>query len=139
MENNHFVLDSYALLCYFGDEDGADDVQDLLNRGRENECTLFLNVVNLAEIYYSVRRQDSSERASEVLSIIEDFPINLEQVDKSLALVAANFKAKFAVALADCFCAATAFNHTATIVTGDPDFEKFEGDISIKWLPRKRR
>lgn len=134
---NGFVLDSYALLCYFGDEEGATDVQNFLKKARENKCTLFLNIVNLAEIYYCVGRRNGSERASEVLSIIEDFPISLKEVNKSLALKAANFKAKYPIAFADCFCAATALSHSATVITGDPEFEKLQEEISIKWLPQK--
>jgi len=35
--NERFVLDSYALLAYFQDEEGADKVQTVLEMGLEDE------------------------------------------------------------------------------------------------------
>lgn len=48
-----------------------------------------------------------------------------------------NFKVKYSIQLAECFYAATALSHSAAVITGDPEFEKIQEDISIKWLPRK--
>ncbi|RMD93875.1 MAG: type II toxin-antitoxin system VapC family toxin [Calditrichaeota bacterium] len=125
------------MLCYLNDEAGADNVQDLLLQSQNNQCDLYMNLVNLAEIYYTIQRHEGLERASEVLAIIENFPMKLEIVNKELALLAANLKAKFPIALADCFCAATASKYSASVVTGDPEFEKLEEQISIMWLPKK--
>ena len=96
-----------------------------------------MSVVNLSEVYYTVKRRSGQEEASRVLSLIDSFPVSLENVNRSLALQTGDIKSTAAIALADCFCAASAKKHSATIVTGDPEFEKVEGEIRIMWLPKK--
>jgi PIN domain nuclease of toxin-antitoxin system len=57
MKKNKYVLDSFAVLCFLADESGADDMQILLESARRDECELFMNVVNLSEVYYTVKRR----------------------------------------------------------------------------------
>jgi ribonuclease VapC len=46
-------------------------------------------------------------------------------------------KSNAAIALADCFCAASAKKNSATIVTGDPEYQKIAEEFEILWLPKK--
>lgn len=138
-ENSRYVLDSFALLCFLDDDPGANDIQALLESARTQNCELFMNVVNLSEVYYTTKRRNGGEQASQVLSLIDSFPMTFENADRALALLAGDIKAKAAISLADCFCAASAKRRSATVVTGDPEFEEIEGEIKIKWLPRKPR
>lgn len=139
MAKDSFVLDSFAILCLLGAEDGADEVRVLLDSATKGVCQLRMNVVNLAEVYYVVRRRKGEHLASDVVSLLESFPVALESVDKDLALVAANVKSRCAIALGDCFCVASAKNHSAKVVTGDPEFKKVEGEVGIKWLQEKSK
>ena len=72
-----------------------------------------------------------------MMSLLESFPITFEIVDKQLALIAADIKSRFPIALGDCFCVASGKSHSAQVVTGDPEFEKVDSEIEIKWLPAK--
>ena len=47
-----YLLDSYAVLAWIQDENGAQFIEDLLYRARENKDELVLNIINLGEIYY---------------------------------------------------------------------------------------
>ena len=132
-----FVLDSFAMLCFLEDEPGAEEVHKLLNAAATGTCQLNMTVVNLAEVIYTVTRHEGQEQASEVLSLLESFPINFEEIDKELALIAADIKSRFSIALGDCFCITSAKNHSATAVTGDPEFKEVTHEIKIKWLPEK--
>ena len=55
-------------------------------------------------------------------------------VNIELTRIAARFKAKGGISYADCFAAALAKQHKATLLTGDPEFKQLEDEISISWL-----
>lgn len=133
------MMDSFAVLCFLEDEEGAEEVHNLLAAAATGSCQLTMNVVNLAEVIYTVIRREGQEQATEVLSLLESFPINFEAVDKQLALIAAEIKSRFAIALGDCFCIASAKSHSTIVVTGDPEFKEVSDEVEIKWLPRKSK
>jgi ribonuclease VapC len=54
--------------------------------------------------------------------------------DFELVLSAAKLKAEFPVSYADCFAIATAMRHQAAVVTGDPEFKRFEHCVAIQWV-----
>ena len=54
--------------------------------------------------------------------------------DFELVLAAARIKAQFPVSYADCFALATAIRYEAPIVTGDPEFKRFERQVPIQWV-----
>ena len=80
--SERFVLDSYALLAYFQDEEGADKVQTVLEMGSEGKAHLFLSVVNLGEVLYVVERERGVSRAHEILARIEEMPIEIVDVSR---------------------------------------------------------
>ena len=48
--------------------------------------------------------------------------------------LAAEFKTRFKLSLADAFAAALAKEKKAELVTGDPEFKALEKEIKINWL-----
>lgn len=125
------VLDAFALLAFFKDEPAAERVQELL-RGRQ---ALFLSIVNLGEVFYKTVRANGVDKAQQVLSLIDTYPIEIVDVDRELALTAARLKGVYKMSYADCFVVALAQRLDATVVTGDPDFQQLEGQVAIEWLP----
>lgn len=134
-----FVLDSYALLAYFGDEPGREEVEELLNSALRGKAELFLSVINLGEVIYIIERERGLSKAHEVLARIEELPIAIIEVDRKLALEAAHYKALYPIAYADCFALALAQLKGATLVTGDPEFEQVKPEHCppILWLRQK--
>ena len=53
---------------------------------------------------------------------------------RALADIAADFKARFKMSLADAFAAALAKEKKAELVTGDPEFRPLHQEIKIHWL-----
>ena len=132
------VLDAYAMMCYLQKEPGALDVHKYLKQAQKEETTLFLNVVNLVEILYTVERRYDEAMANQLMTTLPALPITLVNVDQSLAQMAAKIKAtKAPIALGDSFCIATAIKYEASILTGDPEFKKVEDQVEIIWLPPK--
>jgi predicted nucleic acid-binding protein len=133
------VLDSFALLAFFRDEPVADDVENLLHRGLRGEVRLAMTVANLGEVVYRTVREHGFERAQEVLGRIEEYDIDMVDVDRELAVVAAYLKGTRRVAYADCLAAALAQRLDAAVVTGDPDFAQLEDAVRIEWLSTSER
>jgi predicted nucleic acid-binding protein len=131
-----FVLDSFALLAFFQGEPGADRVADLLEGARRGEVSLAMTVVNLAEVIYRTIRERGPQVAHEVLARIEEYAIEIHEIDRALALAAAHVKGSHAMAYADCLAVALAERLAGIIVTADPEFRQVEGRIKIEWLPR---
>ena len=48
--------------------------------------------------------------------------------------IAGDLKARHRISYADCFAAALAKDRKADLVTGDKEFKKIEGDVSVHWL-----
>lgn len=85
--------------------------------------------------WWSKLRPKPLGMAQRVLAAVDQFPIELVEVDRPLALSATRLKAGTAIGYADCFVGALAERLSATIVTGDPDFRQIEDAVSVEWLP----
>jgi len=131
------VLDSFALIAYFEDEPGADDVETLLQQAEKADIQLLMSVVNLGEVWYTVARAYSPETADEKWREIQGMAIKIVDADWGITLEAAQFKARWKMAYADCFAAALAKKNNAELITGDPEFKQLSGQVKIRWLPKK--
>jgi predicted nucleic acid-binding protein len=130
-----FVLDSFALLSYLNGEPGAARMVDLLTQARDGKNRLLLCVINLGEILYTVERRRGLTKAQQTQALLESLPIEEVPADRSLVLDAAHIKANYPISYADAFAAALAERESATVLTGDPEFEALEGRIKVEWLP----
>ena len=129
------VLDSFAILAFFQDEPAAAPVADLLRRADAGEVRLTMTVANMGEVVYRTIRQHGFGQAQEVLGRLEEYDIEMVDIDRELALSAAYLKGLHRMAYADCMAAALAQRVDGAVVTGDPDFRQIEDVVSIEWLP----
>jgi ribonuclease VapC len=133
MPKGPFVFDSHALLKFFQKEKGYEKVVRLLEEIRKTGAAKFLNVINLGEIIYSTKRDFGDQKKLEVLANIERLGFTILEISKELVFQAAEYKAQYGISYADCFALASAIEHKATIVTGDPEFKKVEQLVDIFW------
>jgi predicted nucleic acid-binding protein len=135
-----YVLDSYALLAYFEAEPGSEQVRRLLETAQEDKKHLYMCVINMGEVVYIVERERGLPKAQEILARIDELPIEIVNVDRTLTLAAAHLKTDCPIAYADCFAAALSQSKNATLVTDDPEFRKIKADcnMSIEWLTLKQ-
>ncbi len=138
VETPTYVLDSFALLAYLQNEAGAAQVEQILNLASKRQATLALGVVNLAEALYITERARGLLKAQETVATVDELPISIIEVNRTLAFSAAHLKANHALSLADAFAAALAKEKKARLVTGDPEFASLQTEIPIEWLPRKK-
>lgn len=128
------VLDSFALIAYFRDEPGAEFVENLLLNAGKKEEPLHMTDVNYAEVKYSIMKKDGAQAWEEAAKILLGLPINFHSTTRSMADIAANFKARFKMSLADAFAAALAKEKKGELLTGDREFRALEKEIKIAWL-----
>ena len=128
------VLDSHALLALFRDEPGGESVANLLERAGQRDQPVHMTEVNYAEVQYMIRRKDGDAAWTNIANELRAAPIEFHPATRRLADLAADFKTRFKLSLADAFAAALAKEKKAELVTGDPEFKALEKEIKISWL-----
>ena len=128
----HFVLDSYAMLAFFRNEEGGEKVKQLLNDAVADKHELHMTIINAGEVYYMAYRKDGADKAALVWKALLQFPINITEVDLTFTFKAANLKARYKLSYADAFAAVLAISKKATLITGDEEFESLIGETNFK-------
>ena len=130
------VFDSFALLAYLNLEEGSGMVKDFL---LDENTLVMINEFNLGEVYYILARGRGPDQAEYFLNtILPSLPLHRAGNTFRDVIEAAKIKGQYALSYADCFAVATAIKEKATVVTGDPEFRKVEGLVSIDWLGLKQ-
>ena len=134
MQKGPFIFDSHALLKFFQKEKGYEKVVHLLEEIRKTGAVKYINAMNLGEIIYSTKKEFGDQKKLEVLANIERLNFTILPIPNPLIFQAAEYKAQYALSYADCFALASAVEHKATLVTGDPEFKKVEQVVNIVWI-----
>lgn len=125
-EPKRYVLDSYAILAFLNNEVSKQAVDQYLQKAQSGEVSLYLNAINLGEIYYIIAKRYSFSQAAEIPDIIRNWAISLVQVDTNFILAAAHWKAQYKISYADAFCIETAHQIDCPLLTGDPEILKIK-------------
>ncbi|MCP4757051.1 MAG: type II toxin-antitoxin system VapC family toxin [Proteobacteria bacterium] len=87
-----YVLDSYAMIAFFEDEIGADNVGEILHEICRKQAKGFMSVVNWGEMVYITLQEAGPANAQAVMDQFKQYPIQLIDADKSITLQAAASK-----------------------------------------------
>lgn len=110
------VLDSWAVLRLLeGTVPAAGRVQEILAEGRP-----IMSWINLGEVYYVTHRAQGADEANAVIRDLRT-KLTLDPATEHRVLAAATIRADHRLAYADAFAAATAIEHDAVLLTGDPE------------------
>ncbi len=129
-----FLFDSHALLAFFQKETGAKIVYDILEKSRRQQIDRLICIINLGEIIYVTKKHFGDKKKLEILGRIHQLSFKVLPVPDSIVYQAAEIKAEYPLSYADCFAAACAIEHDATIVTGDHEFKNVEHLVNIEWI-----
>ena len=132
--NNIYVLDSFAVLALLCNEDGAEQVKEILQKSTDGELKVMITWVNIAEVAYIIERRWGKEQVLTVLGALEATQIEIVEVGRELTMKASQIKAGHVLAFADAFAAALAIKEQALLVTGYAEFKQLEGMLDIEWL-----
>ncbi len=134
MTKKAFLFDSHALLKLFQKEKGYEHVMRLLETIDKAGAAKFISVINLGEIIYATKREFGDQKKLEVLAAIERLNLTILPASNELVFQAAEYKAQYSISYADCFALASAVEHAAEVVTGDPEFKKVEHLVRVVWI-----
>ena len=127
-------MDTRAVIAYLEDEPSGEQVEDLIATAHEDQIPIYMSIVNVGEVWYTVAREISVEEAEASVKILSDLRIQFEDVDWTVTLEAARFQSQNKMSYADRFAAALAKCKKADLVTGDGEFKPLDGEIKISWL-----
>lgn len=124
------VFDTEALLAFYLGEPAGGEVEKRLERTMKGEILGYINIINLAEVYYILHRR-SPELAAEKERNLRGFGVKIVPIeDNRIWRQAAMTKSKHALSLADAFAVATAEIKNAKLLTcRDAEFEGIDVDI----------
>ena len=134
MQKRPLIFDSHALLKFFQKEKGYEKVTQLLEEIRKTGVFKYINAINLGEIIYSTKKEFGDQKKLEVLANIERLNFTILPISNNLIFQAAEYKAQYSISYADCFALASAVEHKAILITGDPEFRKVEHLVDIVWI-----
>jgi uncharacterized protein len=129
-----YVLDTWAVIAYLEDEPSGEEVENLIATAHEEQIPIYMSVVNVGEVWYTVAREVSEEEANNSVKLLRDLRIQFEDADWELTQEAALFKCKHRMSYADCYAAALAKLKKADLITGDGEFKPLDGQIKIQWI-----
>ena len=132
-----YVLDTSAIFTLTDQEAGADEVEDILNTARADECQIEICSISLMELSYVTLRELGEDKAAQLVALVKSWPITWVYPDEKLLLQAARLKAFHRLSLADALIAAVAKLHDATLAHKDPEFESLSEQVSLLTLPYK--
>jgi predicted nucleic acid-binding protein len=134
-----YVFDSYAVLAYQFGEESKGKVKEILLAAESGRANLYLNLINLGEVYYIIHRNKNEAIANRAIGMVKRWPLEIIVPDERITLMAARIKARYSgakhpLSYADTFAIATAVDRNAVIVTGDPEMKNVESIVEIFWL-----
>ena len=87
------VLDASAVVTFFENRAGAEQVEDLIHLGVADKRQLLMSLVNWGEVYYSIWRAHGPGVARKILEDISRLPIDIVDADLELTRLAAELRA----------------------------------------------
>ena len=129
-----YLFDSHALLAFFQKEVGAEIVVEILRESKEKRLAQLVSMINVGEIIYMTKRQFGDQKKVEILGRIHQLGLKILPAPEPLVYKAAELKAEYPISYADCFALACALEHSAVLVTGDPEFKKVIHLVNIQWI-----
>ena len=136
-EKDKYVLDTSAIIAFLEDEIGADTVQDLLEKAKDDAVIIFIVFISFMEVYYITWQEKGPSEAQRRNTLIGKLAIQRVESTEELSLIAGELKAKYRISLADAWIAAVAKHKGAILVHKDPEFEQVAGEIQELRLPYK--
>jgi len=116
----NYILDACALLAFLNDEEGANIIEDLLDKSVTNDVSIYMSIVNLLEVYYGELHVKGSAIAQIVLDTVNHYSIKIvNTISEQIFKEAARLKSTYRMSLGDCIGIATAIEFLGQFVTSD--------------------
>ena len=128
------LFDSFALLRFFQRESGGEKVRDLLREAAARQIPCLVNAINVGELIYLTQLRFGEAKKLELFVHLHRLGLTILPCPNELIFRAAELRARFPLSYADAFALASAIEHQAELVTGDPEFRQVEHLVRIVWV-----
>ena len=132
-----YVLDTSALLTYIEDEEGSEDVENILMDAEKEKVAIYLAFISITEIFYITTREKGASEALKRIELINSLAVQVKESDEEFNISAGKLKAQNKISLADSYIAALNLNYNGILVHKDPEFEKLLPSMKEYRLPYK--
>ena len=133
-----YVLDACALFAFIYKEPGFDVVAPILKQAKNNEVDVYMNKLNLFEVFYGIRREEGLEDAEHAYNTVRKLPITIiNGISDEVFLEASRVKSTYKMSLADSIALGEASTMDASLITSDHhEFDIVEKNekIKFKWV-----
>ena len=111
-----YVFDSSAIIAFFNDEEGADNVEKIL----EQKNIHYISIINVFEVCYDAARRSGYYEGIQIFEEIKQLPIKIIfEIKQNVMEKAVYFKTNFKVSVADSIALGLTKVNDAIIVTSD--------------------
>lgn len=128
----NIILDACAIIAFFRDEMGAENVENFLFDS-DNHC--LIHIINLCEIYYEFYRSGGENEAEKIIKELDDMNVKIRfDLTPNFWRQVSKYKATIKrISLADCFALTLANQEKGILVTSDR--KEFEPIIPLNICP----
>lgn len=119
-----YLFDTSALIAFFNEEEGANEVKVLLEGVENKVAEGFVSTISLTELFYLYNAKAGSLEPREIIENIMGSKLKVLPINISTSLLAGKFKK--GIPLGDALIAANASEVGAKIITDDPTSQRQE-------------
>jgi predicted nucleic acid-binding protein len=131
------VLDAWAILAYLQQEEpAAIRVKTVLQETEARKMQVFISIINIGEVFYTIGRRQGEKAAEETLEEIRHLPITIMPAEPEIVIKAARLKIHHTLSYADAFAVVLTQELNATLLSGDPELSNMHKIVSIEKLKR---
>ena len=134
-----YILDTLAIAAFTDQEEGATEVERLLDAARRDACQVEACAISLMELYYTALQEKDEDEATKLIALVKAWPVTWIYPDERLLLQAGKIKATYRLSVADAIIAAVAKLRQAKLVHKDPELEALATEVSLLTLPFKKK
>jgi predicted nucleic acid-binding protein len=131
------VLDSWPVMAWLkGQEPTATLVRSVLDAASRRECRLYINIMNVGEIFYLTAKLKNLAFAQQVVDGLRQ-RMSIVSASDDLVMQAATLKAQHKLSYADAFAAATAISEKLPLMTGDGELKEAASNnqaLKLEWI-----
>jgi PIN domain nuclease of toxin-antitoxin system len=134
-----YILDACALIALLHNEEGANIVEDLIDKADLGILKVSIHKANLLEVYYDTIKVCGTNIADKTINELKKLPITIiAEISDMLFMEAGRLKSLYKISFADTFALATASISNFELVTTDHHeldiIDKRESCIKFFWI-----
>lgn len=128
------VLDASAIVMFFEQEPGYEQVRQLFLDASENKCVLLITSVNWGEVRYVLNYKYPKTDLQKITEALRSLPVRIMDVTQEIVSIAGDLKIEYKIGYCDAIAAALAKLHKAECFTTDGDFNVLKEEIKINLI-----